>query len=217
MEQDNENDNLPEAQGSHLRINHRDQAHASGQIKWAVAEGYLDIDEAEQRLERIYQATTRGELQPATADLPVAQPPPPEKPLPVAAATSTAAGNRVLSLLSSSSRTGGFDFGQPIQATAVLGDVTIDLSTIDIPEHGVDVQVQSIFGDVKLILPDGAQVEHAGFAVLGDRSEKLVEPATGGPRVRINSTVVFGDFKVYSLSRTPKKVLRRAWKRITGL
>src|ERR687884_277266 len=59
-----------EADRSHMRISDADRAAAAERLRIAVDEGRLDLIEYDARLRSAYAATTYGELEPITADLP---------------------------------------------------------------------------------------------------------------------------------------------------
>jgi hypothetical protein len=59
-----------EADRSHMRISDADRAAAAERLRIAVDEGRLDLTEYDARLRSAYAATTYGELEPITADLP---------------------------------------------------------------------------------------------------------------------------------------------------
>jgi hypothetical protein len=59
-----------EADRSHIRISDADRAAAAERLRIAVDEGRLDLTEYDARLRAAYAATTYGELEPITADLP---------------------------------------------------------------------------------------------------------------------------------------------------
>jgi uncharacterized protein DUF1707 len=59
-----------DADRSHMRISDADRAAAAERLRIAVDEGRLDLTEYDARLRSAYAATTYGELEPITADLP---------------------------------------------------------------------------------------------------------------------------------------------------
>jgi hypothetical protein len=61
-----------EADRSHMRISDADRAATAERLRIAVDEGRLDLGEYDARLSSTYAATTYGELEPITADLPPA-------------------------------------------------------------------------------------------------------------------------------------------------
>jgi uncharacterized protein DUF1707 len=63
-------DCVSEADRSHMRISDADRAATAERLRIAVDEGRLDLTEYDARLRSAYAATTYGELEPITADLP---------------------------------------------------------------------------------------------------------------------------------------------------
>jgi hypothetical protein len=59
-----------EADRSHLRISDADRAATAERLRIALDEGRLDLTEYDERVRSAYAATTYGELEPITADLP---------------------------------------------------------------------------------------------------------------------------------------------------
>ena len=62
-----------EADRSHIRVSDADRAAAAERLRIALDEGRLDLVEYDMRLRSAYAATTYGELEPVTADLPAAK------------------------------------------------------------------------------------------------------------------------------------------------
>jgi hypothetical protein len=79
-----------DADRSHMRISDADRAATAERLRIAVDEGRLDLTEYDARLRSAYAATTYGELEPITADLPAV----PEAKLPAAKASAAAAERR---------------------------------------------------------------------------------------------------------------------------
>ena len=53
-------------------------------------------------------------------------------------------------------------------------------------------------GDVKVIVPDGVEVELTGTAIMGDKKYKVRDsrPLPGAPLIRVRAYAVMGDVKV---------------------
>jgi uncharacterized protein DUF1707 len=79
-----------EADRSHIRISDADRAATAERLRIAVDEGRLDLTEYDARLRSAYAATTYGELEPITADLPAV----PEAKLPAAQEKAAAVARR---------------------------------------------------------------------------------------------------------------------------
>lgn len=63
----------PEAPAPELRASDADRERVAEVLRDALAEGRLDMEEFEERLETTFRARTYGELAPITRDLPVGQ------------------------------------------------------------------------------------------------------------------------------------------------
>ncbi|MEV4894866.1 hypothetical protein AB0K48_36340, partial [Nonomuraea sp. NPDC055795] len=74
-----------------------------------------------------------------------------------------------------------------------------------------DDYVGSVMGDVKIIVPDGVDVDLDGFAFMGDKKVDVLEAAPGMnvPVVRVHGYAVMGDIKVYGDARA--KPIKRGW------
>ena len=82
--------------------------------------------------------------------------------------------------------------------TVVFGEARIDFRQAEL-EEVTNLRVVSVFGDTRVIIPEGLAVDVKGVTVLGDR--KVVrrgaapEPDSGKV-LNIYATVVFGDLIV---------------------
>jgi len=64
-----------DADRRHLRVSDADRAEVAERLRIALDEGRLDITDYDERVRSAYAATTYGELEPLTADLPPPAPP----------------------------------------------------------------------------------------------------------------------------------------------
>ncbi|KUL36044.1 hypothetical protein ADL22_26115 [Streptomyces sp. NRRL F-4489] len=160
-------------------------------LREAAAEGRLTLEELAERYEAAYLARTREELASIAADLPDAAAPPP-----AGAATGQRAFKAVFGDLTASSP----DLAKGIEATAVFGDLTLDLCASPAPPSGgVTINARAIVGDVHLLLPEGVRVEmHCGkvFGDLRDLTRAHSGPDATAPAIRITGSAVLGDIVV---------------------
>lgn len=63
-----------------IRASDAERERVATQLREHAAEGRLDVDELDERLQQAYDARTRGDLEKLTADLPAAPPPKPPPP-----------------------------------------------------------------------------------------------------------------------------------------
>lgn len=174
-------------------------------VQQAMAEDQLAFEELDDRFAAVYGATTMGELERVTADLPVPkQPPPPPTARHLAPASS-------ISVIGDAEVGGWIAVGDELTVATLIGDATVDLSSAAIGPDGVKVNARSIIGDVKVIVPDGARVQVEVANLIGDKKQLLAPPIDGGPVVRIKGFSAIGDVRVYSLSLVPDGKLRKLW------
>ncbi|GAA2871402.1 DUF1707 domain-containing protein [Streptosporangium fragile] len=180
-------------------------------LRVASVEGRLTLGELTERTEAAYSAVTRAELDVVTSDLPAAG----EAAAPAHAQGPAPEGGRLrrwfVAVLGDSKRRGQWRIDKPLGAVAVLGDVTLDLRLAEVRTEVVDIVATSVLGDVKIIVPDGVNVELEGVAVLGDKKVQVAEapPGTNAPVVRVRAYAVLGDVKVIGDSRA--KPVQKAW------
>ena len=63
-----------------IRASDAERERVATELREHAAEGRLDVDELDERLQQAYDARTRGDLEQLTADLPAAPPPKPSPP-----------------------------------------------------------------------------------------------------------------------------------------
>lgn len=206
-------------EGHELRCSDVDRERVAEALRKAAADGRLTLSELDDRLEATFNARTYGDLQPITKDLPegaypvpgqqrpawradvarrqVNQPAPRVEPGLPAEHT-----ERIVAVLSSQKRQAAWQSPRRIDATALLGDVTLDFCEAHVPDDEVVVNVAAVLGSVKLIVPHGADVRTEDVTnMLGDVKHKVNGPVEQtGPVYRVRGFVLLGDVTV----RSPK-------------
>ncbi|GIH69540.1 DUF1707 SHOCT-like domain-containing protein [Sphaerimonospora thailandensis] len=185
-------------------------------LREASVEGRLTLAELTERTEAAYLARTHAELAQLTVDLPGGAPAagPAFTPSAQSARPQGRVRKWIVAVMSSEKRKGKWRIDQEIGAASVMGDVTIDLREAEVRTPEVDIAVTCVMGTVKIIVPDGVDVELSGFAIMGEKKVQAVEPPTGrnAPVVRVNAWVVMGEVKVIGDSRAePIKRALGAW------
>ncbi|BDH08977.1 hypothetical protein HOK021_01560 [Streptomyces hygroscopicus] len=160
-------------------------------LREATAEGRLTLEELAERSEAAYLARTRAELMSVGEDLPHVTPP---------ASAGTATGQRTFRATFGDLVHHSPVLEHGIAATAVFGDVTLDLCASPAPSTGeLTIEARALVGDVHLLLPEGVRVEMNCSKVLGDLRNLTREhagPEAITPLVRINGSAVLGDIIV---------------------
>jgi hypothetical protein len=83
-------------------------------------------------------------------------------------------------ILSSHERAGRWEAADEIEVRAVGGEVTLDFTHADLPPSGVvEIDVWAIGGHVRIIVPDGAEIELEGTPILGSIEQKVRRKGLG--------------------------------------
>ena len=175
------------------RVSDGDRELTVTRLQEAVADGRLDLSELEERLDAVYSAKTRADLDSLTADLPVVQAPNiPDLNL------KTKAG--------SLRKKGYWQVPSQINAECSSGSVKLDFTEAECAHREVIINVSVKSGSVVLIVPHGwaVDLDHAS-ATSGSVVNKIRErPRSGAPTLRVSGAVTSGVIK----ARYPRRSFR---------
>ncbi|WP_081898624.1 DUF1707 SHOCT-like domain-containing protein [Herbidospora cretacea] len=183
-------------------------------LRVASTEGRLTLAELTDRTEAAYLAQTQGELAQLTADLPGGAAAPAYTPAYTPAKPPGKARQWFVAVMGDTKRKGKWRVDNEIGAVAVMGDVTIDLREAEVRSNEIDIVATCVMGDIKIIVPDGVDVQLSGVTIMGDKKVKVVEAPVGqhAPIVRVRGYVVMGDIKILGDSHaTPIRRNALAW------
>ena len=111
-------------------------------------------------------------------------------------------------------RTGSWDAARRTVAIQVFGDTKLDLRQVLQPGETLEVELYSLFGSAKILVPEGTDVQIQGMTLLGDARSEVGATATAaapsGGRLLVTGWSVFGDVKVRSVAAGDK--LPRGWR-----
>jgi hypothetical protein len=154
-------------------------------LRDAAAEGRLTFEELADRIGAAGAATTRGELERLTTDLPV-----PAAAAEVAPVTQS-------SVFGDVKRSGAWMVPERSRWRTMFGDVVLDLREARVSAPDVAIHAATLFGDVELLVPEGVVVEVRAHTVFGDVRQEAGEAApAGAPRIVLSGATLFGDVKV---------------------
>jgi class 3 adenylate cyclase len=162
-----------------------------------VVDGRLTLDEFSERVGRALQATTQGDLDAVMVDLPSATTHLPEP------STSTRKSRRWhVAVMSGHDTKGRWRIGGKTTAVAVMGGCDLDLRRAEIEGPEVEITAVAFWGGVKVIVPEGFDVELRGFSFMGGRSIRLrdVPIVPGSPRIVVRGFAIMGGVDVRSRS-----------------
>jgi Domain of unknown function (DUF1707)/Cell wall-active antibiotics response 4TMS YvqF len=198
-----------------VRASDSDRNAVAERLRDAFADGRLDEEEFDVRMQRALTARTRQDLDILLQDLgrtaasgaPIPAPP-------AAPAGAAEPFRRNTAILSTVSRKGRWMVPQELSAVAVLGDVKLDLRAAALSSPVTTIRVQAILGDVTLVVPPGVRVEVNGSPVMGEIRDRVDDAhlGPGAPLVRVDAFVLLGQFT----ARTKAPGTRKWWHALFG-
>ncbi|BCL20741.1 hypothetical protein GCM10017668_25840 [Streptomyces tuirus] len=204
-----------------LRASDADREQVAGILRDALAEGRLDMEEFEERLDATYKARTYGELAPITRDLPAAGVTVPAVSLTKDPATGPDWSGRItggegsstwaVAVMSGFQRKGRWTMPRRFTCFAFWGGGEIDLREADFADREVEINAVAIMGGVDVIVPPGVEVVVRGIGIMGgfDHREEGVPGEPGAPRVIVTGFALWGGVGVQrKLTRAEKLRIR---------
>ena len=156
-----------------LRVSHADRDRMVEILRDAAADGRLDADELEERLERALTARTFADLEPLTEDLPVAAPSPPAVRTPAPVLPAVPADGEVVRWQTSGVRLvreGAWLVPPVIELETHGGTARLDYTVARLPEGGHStLRITTHGGRVRLTVPSGVAVDLSGVTTSGGR------------------------------------------------
>ncbi|WP_052850951.1 DUF1707 SHOCT-like domain-containing protein [Streptomyces avicenniae] len=162
-----------------LRASHDDRDAVVEQLRDAAAEGRIDLDELDARLEQALKSKTLDELAVLTADLPKPHAPTSQPPLVLKGGWHGA-----------SRGPGRWDVPGRVIAHGGMGGVTVDFSRAECRLTEVAVEAYGEASGVTIVIPDGWAADTSGmdpgFGGLKDKTTPDRLPGT--PLIRLSGT-----------------------------
>lgn len=180
------------------RASDSEREQTAEQLRHALVEGRLSLEEFTERVGYAQEARTHGELAEAVRDLP-AQPP--------ALASEP---QRHTALCSRIARAGAWRVPAHSSYRAFFGTVDLDLRQAMLDAPKVELEVYNLFGTVTVLVPEGALVTVDGGGAFATQlvEHPAVPPVAGAPELRIRLSGPGGTTRV----RYREPV--RAWRRL---
>lgn len=187
---------LPDATSppSGVRASDIEREGTTERLTAACAEGRLTLEELGVRVERAVAAVTRDELDRLVADLPVSSAHSVE---PLAVASKR---RRMVAVMSSAVRRGHWRIPARLTSVSVMAETELDLRHASLEAAVTELTLVVVMGSVKVIVPEGIDVEVNGMIVMGERNVEVppMAPAPGGPQLRLKVAGVMGEVTVVS-------------------
>jgi hypothetical protein len=177
-----------------LRASDADRDRVVAVLADAAADGRLTLEEHTERVARAYSARTLGDLAELTADLAEA----------AAQLLRLDASKPAVGIFGNDARAGRWVVPENFAATAVFGEVNLDMTEALLQRSHVILHATAICGSVHVLVPEGVNVEMRGTSIVGSKVNH-VRALGPGPVVDIRAFTVFG----LVTAQTPR---RRRWR-----
>ncbi|MEU2022497.1 DUF1707 domain-containing protein [Streptomyces sp. NPDC016469] len=177
----------PARSSARMRASDADREAVVEQLREAAAEGRIDMEELDERLNLALTAKTYGELAPITEDLGGGP-----------AARDTGEPLTVRGGMHKVRRTGGWKVPARIVVSGGLGGALLDFSGAECRLSVVELEVDAQMGGVRIVVPDGWGVDTDGLdlAFGGLKSKVRGERAPGAPLLRITGSCGAGGVRI---------------------
>jgi hypothetical protein len=158
-------------------------------LQKACGDGRLTLEEFTVRVGAVWAADSSAELTRATSGVAVA---------PVVGATQTV--EKVVTIFSESKRRGRWRLPHALRTLTLFGSCELDLRDVMSNADVLEISGRCIFGEIKVIVPEGVEVEVTGATVFASRDLRLapVPRLAGTPLIRVNVDAYFGSVEVRS-------------------
>jgi Domain of unknown function (DUF1707) len=200
------------------RASHADRNAIAERLRDAFADGRLDEDEFDVRIQAALSARTRAELEPLLADLlPEGTVAPVQAPGPVMPVSPGGAQKHalVVAIMGGAERKGRWRVPAESTAVAIMGGVELDLRAATLTSPVTTIRAAAIMGGVDIIVPPGVRVEMSGIPLMGggdDRVDDANLPPTA-PLVKVYWLALMGGVSVRTkeakVKENRKEVRRR--------
>lgn len=207
-----------EPHSENLRISDADRHAVSEALRDAAAEGRIDLEELEERLEQTYAAKTYGDLVPITADLPGAGTVNVPVVRPGNAPRQRATGlepsySSSFSMMGEVTRKGVWLMPETHNVVAIMAGATIDLREAVFAEPEVVINATSIMAGIDIYVNAHTRVIVEGVGLMGDFSEARdkvpAELSVDSPIVRVKGMALMGAVTVQRRPMPGEKKQRR--------
>ena len=179
------------------------------------AQDHLSTGELESRFERVYKSTDRRELRTVLEGLPtIGGLVPPAAALSSLAQTGgelPADEKRLMSVFAEIKKEGHWVPARRISAFVLFGSMLLDLREAELPLEGIDIDVDVMFGEAKILLPPGIGARVDCSAMMGSVEDKARAGLPGAPVVRVRGGATLGSIIV--ITKFPKPARMESWRK----
>ena len=106
----------------------------------------------------------------------------------------------IISVFGDITRTGSWPPSRTTSPVALFGDIELDLRQATMPPGEVAINAVAPFGNIDVLVPEGAQVDVGGFTLFGSKKIAVGQAITNESAtvIRVRGFSLFGSLKVWS-------------------
>ncbi|MEV4839615.1 DUF1707 domain-containing protein [Nonomuraea sp. NPDC049486] len=156
-----------DSQRSHLRASDSNREQIAAVLGEAMSTGQLSHEEYSERLDKLYQAKTVGELQLLTHDLQIDQRHPVTPNLVSNPSATNSEPENIIAIFSGADRKGRWRVRRRTRALALFGGARFDLTNAEFEAREVEIRITAIFGGAEILIPEGMEVRCEGVGIFG--------------------------------------------------
>ncbi|MEV6303525.1 DUF1707 domain-containing protein [Actinoplanes sp. NPDC051861] len=159
-------------------------------LQQACGEGRLTLEEFSVRVGAVWSAESESELALVTRDI---------APTPVVGSARTV--EKIVTVFSQTKRRGRWRLrSRRLGTYTVFGSTKIDLRDVATAEDVIEINGCCVFGELKIIVPQGVEVEVTGVVALSSQETRLaaVPRLPGTPEIRVRVTTWFSNLEIRS-------------------
>jgi hypothetical protein len=184
-----------------------DRERAAELLQQACGDGRLTLEEFTVRVGAVWAAETGADLAKATSGLAAA---------PVVGTRQSV--EKITCVFSENKRHGRWRMPGSVKVVTVFGATELDLREVQTDADIVEIRGRCLFGSVKVIVPEGVEVDVVGSTVFSSRKLRLapVPRLPGTPLVRVHVNTYFGEVDVHSRGPNSGSPLARWLRELLG-
>jgi Domain of unknown function (DUF1707)/Cell wall-active antibiotics response 4TMS YvqF len=159
----------------------------------------ITLDELEQRLERVYRASSVPALRELTRDLPAETTETEQRRAAEVPDAFAPESDRIISIMAETKRRGIWRVPRRLTLWSVMSDTRIDLTEAQLASGVTEIKVRAIMASTRVIVPPGVRVVVQPSALMSavvDDVEDQPAVGSGAPVVRITGPVIMSELKV---------------------
>jgi hypothetical protein len=171
-----------------VRVSDAEREQATRTLSEYCARGHLELEELSSRIEEVYAARTKEELDRTMREMPLLPGPSRRRPKWL-----------TLAIFGDAVRKGRWRVPRLTFTLSLFADVDLDLRHAVVEKRTATLALLAVFGNVDVYVPEGVEVDIGGIVLFGHRRDWGPDsaPLMGTPLIRVRALALFGTIDVW--------------------